>query len=152
MMGRATDENKEFLHKLKEDVAAAGLEDRILFRDEVPIEDLARHFQALDLYIAPQRWEGFGLTPLEAMACGAPVVATKVGAFEELIREDETGHLVEIEDLEAIVDATRSLLTDAEKRAKFGAAARSHVVENFSIEAEAAAIIKIYRALLSEST
>lgn len=148
MMGRATDEHKEFLQGLKDDVANAGLTDRILFRDEVPIAQLAAHFQALDLYIAPQRWEGFGLTPLEAMACGAPVVATKVGAFEELVVEGETGHLVEIEDLEAITAATRRFLSDAEMRARFGAAARAHVEQNFSLEKEAASIISIYQRLL----
>ncbi|MEM9576047.1 MAG: glycosyltransferase family 4 protein [Pseudomonadota bacterium] len=149
IMGRATDEHQGFLQNLKDEVAAAGLAERILFRDEVPIEDLSRHFQALDLYVAPQRWEGFGLTPLEAMACGAPVVATKVGAFEELIVEGETGHLVDVEDLDAIEARTRDLLTDAGKRARFAVAARQNVLERFTIEAEAAAIIGIYRKLLS---
>ena len=151
MMGRATDEHSAFLQGLKDDVAAAGLSDRILFRDEVPIADLARHFQALDLYIAPQRWEGFGLTPLEAMACGAPVVATKVGAFEELIDEGRTGHLVEIEDLDQIIHWTRDLLENDAKRAAFAQAARENVVADFSIQAEAASIIRIYRALLKQA-
>lgn len=151
MMGRATDDNEGFLQGLKDQVAEAGLSDRILFRDEVPIEDLSLHFQALDLYVAPQRWEGFGLTPLEAMACGAPAVATKVGAFEELIQDGTTGYLVDIEDIDAITNATRSLLVDEEKRAQFAAAARQNAVAHFSIEAEAAAILKVYRALLSET-
>ena len=132
----------------EDEVAQAGLLDRILFRDEVPIADLARHFQALDLYIAPQRWEGFGLTPLEAMACGAPVVATRVGAFEELVRDGATGHLADIEDLDAISAATHGLLTDADRRQAFGQSARAHVVDNFSLEAEARAIIAVYRDLL----
>ena len=45
---------------------------------------MPRWYQALDLLVAPQRWEGFGLTPLEAMACGVPVIATTVGAFDEI--------------------------------------------------------------------
>ncbi|WP_227270347.1 glycosyltransferase family 4 protein [Roseobacter weihaiensis] len=151
VMGRATDEHRGFLQALKDEVTAAGLKDRILFRDEVPIAQLAVHFQALDLYIAPQRWEGFGLTPLEAMACGAPVVATKVGAFEELVVEDETGYLVEIEDLEALTAAARRLLSDAEQRAAFGQAARTHVEQNFSLKKEAASIISIYQRLLGAS-
>jgi mannosyltransferase len=149
VMGRATDEHTDFLAGLKAEVAAAGLDSRILFRDEVPIADLARHFQALDLYIAPQRWEGFGLTPLEAMACGAPVVATRVGAFEELVVEGVTGHLVAVEDLDAISRASFDLLTDPDKRARLGAAARAHVVERFSLQAEADAILAIYRQLLA---
>ncbi|MEM9639724.1 MAG: glycosyltransferase family 4 protein, partial [Pseudomonadota bacterium] len=148
IMGRATADHEAFLAKLKEDVAAAGLSDRILFRDEVPIADLSRHFQALDLYVAPQRWEGFGLTPLEAMACGAPVVATKVGAFEELVVEGETGYLVEIEDAAAIADRIRRLLNDPDALTRMSDAARHNVVDNFRIEQEAASIIEIYRKLL----
>ncbi len=151
MMGRATDENTGFLQDLKEAVRDADLTDRILFRDEVPIADLVRHFQALDLYVAPQRWEGFGLTPLEAMACGAPVVATRVGAFEELVRDGATGFLIDVEDVDALVRHTSDLLADPDKRAKFASAARVHVTENFSLQAEAASIISVYRNLLSET-
>ncbi|WP_298969938.1 glycosyltransferase family 4 protein [uncultured Roseobacter sp.] len=149
IMGRATAEHQDFLKKLKDDVESAGLSDRILFRDEVPIADLARHFQALDLYVAPQRWEGFGLTPLEAMACGAPVVATKVGAFEELVVEGETGHLVEIEDAPAIADRVSQILSSPENLQSMSEAARQNVVDNFRIEQEAAAIIAVYRKLLA---
>lgn len=149
IMGRATAEHQAFLQKLKDEVADAGFTDRILFRDEVPIADLARHFQALDLYVAPQRWEGFGLTPLEAMACGAPVVATKVGAFEELIVEGETGHLVGIEDAPAIADRVRRILSDPDAFQAMSKAARENVVRNFRIELEAASIIAVYRKLLT---
>ena len=149
IMGRATDEHSDFLDGLKRDVADAGLSERILFRDEVPVEDLARHFQALELYVAPQRWEGFGLTPLEAMSCGAPVVATRVGAFEDLIIPDTTGYLINIEDLDAMTSHVLGLLQDDKKRIKMGTAARAHVVENFSLQKEASSIIAIYRDLLA---
>jgi mannosyltransferase len=148
MMGRATEENRAFLEGLKTEVAAAGLSGRILFRDEVPLAQLAVHFQALDLYVAPQRWEGFGLTPLEAMACGAPVVATRVGAFEDLIADGATGYLVEVGDVDAIASHVRGLITNAGQRATFGSAARRHVVAQFSIEREATALVELYRALL----
>lgn len=149
MMGRTTSEHESFLQELKTQVADAGLGDRVLFRDEVPIAQLAAHFKALDLYVAPQRWEGFGLTPLEAMACGAPVVATRVGAFEELIVEGETGHLVAIEDENAIVTAVSDLLADRDRLRRMGQAARVHVAQHFRIEQEAAAIIAVYRRLLA---
>ncbi|NHM18073.1 glycosyltransferase family 4 protein [Tritonibacter mobilis] len=149
MMGRATPDNAEFLKGLKDEVAAAGLSDRILFRDEVAVEDVPRHFQALDLYVAPQRWEGFGLTPLEAMACGAPAVATRVGAFEELVVPGETGTLCDIEDLDKITADIIELLSDEPRLQEMSAAARAHVAQTFRLEGEAAAIIAIYRALLN---
>ncbi|MBT8153685.1 glycosyltransferase family 4 protein [Epibacterium ulvae] len=149
MMGRATADNAEFLQDLKDKVTAAGLEDQILFRDEVAVEDVPRHFQALDLYVAPQRWEGFGLTPLEAMACGAPAVATKVGAFEELVVPGETGTLCEIEDIDKITADIAECLSDANRLAQMSKNSRAHVVKNFRLEGEAAAIIAIYRDLLN---
>ncbi|TNJ42697.1 glycosyltransferase family 4 protein [Phaeobacter sp. B1627] len=149
MMGRATADNAEFLQGLRDEVTAAGLADRILFRDEVPVAEVPRHFQALDLYVAPQRWEGFGLTPLEAMACGAPAVATRVGAFEELVRPGQTGTLCEIGDLSQITADIISCLSDEAKLHEMAQAARDHVTANFRLEGEAQAIIAIYRGLLS---
>ncbi|NIZ12369.1 glycosyltransferase family 4 protein [Phaeobacter sp. HF9A] len=148
MMGRATADNTDFLQGLKDEVAAAGLSERILFRDEVPVEDVPRHFQALDLYVAPQRWEGFGLTPLEAMSCGAPAVATRVGAFEELVVPGETGTLCDIEELDKITADIIALTADEAGLHQMSRAARSHVEQNFRLEGEAAAIIAIYKKLL----
>ncbi len=149
MMGRATEAHAAFLQDLKAQVAAAHLTDRIHFRDEVPIADLAAHFQALDLYVAPQRWEGFGLTPLEAMACGAPVIATRVGAFEDLILEGETGHLLDPGSAETIAQTTISMLDNRARLASMGQRARAHMEARFRIEGEARAIIAVYRDLLA---
>ncbi|MEM1352494.1 MAG: glycosyltransferase family 4 protein [Pseudomonadota bacterium] len=151
MMGRATEDHSSFLQNLKDKVEEAGQSDRIFFRDEVPFEDLAAHFQALDLYVAPQRWEGFGLTPLEAMACGAPVIATRVGAFEELVVDGVTGHLVDIEDVDEMVRTLSALVSDDAQREVFGTAARAHVVARFSIETEVKAINALYRDLLNRA-
>ncbi len=150
VMGRATDDNADYLADLKSKVAGAGYGDRVVFRDEVPMEQLADHFRALDLYVAPQRWEGFGLTPLEAMACGAPVVATRVGAFEDLILDQKTGYLVDIEDVAAIADRLEKLLTDDELREQMGRAARHRATQEFTLQKEADAIIQVYRQLLAE--
>ena len=148
MMGRATAEHQAFLDNLKAQATEAGLGGRVHFRDEVPIDALADHFRALDLYVAPQRWEGFGLTPLEAMACGAPVVATRVGAFEELVVDGTTGRLIDIEDVEGMAAAVAALLQNPATRAVWGRAARQHVRDNFRLQQEADAITEVYRQLL----
>ena len=99
VMGRAVDKDQDFVDNLKARVTDAGLGKRLLFLPEVPVWEMANWYQVLDLYVAPQRWEGFGLTPLEAMACGVPVVATRVGAFEELVVDGETGRLIDAGDV-----------------------------------------------------
>lgn len=150
VMGRATEQHRAYLADLQAQVAAAGLSDRILFLAEVTVDRMADWYGALDLYVAPQRWEGFGLTPLEAMACGAPVVATRVGAFEELLTP-ETGTLIAPEDGPAMQAAIARWLDDPTALAAAGKAARHHAVEQHGIEAEARALVAIYRALLDRA-
>lgn len=144
VMGRATEKHTAFLSGLRRQVAEAGLSERILFCPEVPVWEMADWYRVLDLFVAPQRWEGFGLTPLEAMACGVPVVATRVGAFEELVAEGETGHLVPPGAPEALAEATLRLLARPGALAQMGAAARARAVAQFRIEEEARAIGAVY--------
>jgi len=148
VMGRATEKYEAFEQGLKERVRAEAMQDRVLFLPEVPVGDIADFYRVLDLYVAPQRWEGFGLTPIEAMACGVPVVATRVGAFEKLVVQDTTGLLVDADDIPALSDAINSALSDRDRLANWAVAGRSYVMSDFSIEREAAALVKIYRRLL----
>lgn len=146
VMGRATEKHRAYLAELKRQAAPFG--DRVLFPPEVPVAQVADWYGALDLYVAPQRWEGFGLTVLEAMACGVPVVATRVGAFEELI-SCEAGRLVAPGDPAALGAAIAPLLDDDALRAAAGRAARAHVAAHHAIEGEAEALVALYRRLLA---
>ncbi|WP_417808298.1 glycosyltransferase family 4 protein [Thioclava sp.] len=148
VMGRAVGEHGAFLEGLKARVAKSGLAGRILFLPEVSVDKMADWYRVLDLYIAPQRWEGFGLTPIEAMACGVPVVATRVGAFEEIVT-DETGALVDPGDPAALATAAAPFLDDPARLAAAKIAARAHAETDFRIEGEAAALVAIYREMLA---
>ncbi|MDQ7776011.1 glycosyltransferase family 4 protein [Paracoccus aminovorans] len=147
--GRVTADNQTFTAELQSRIAAAGLSDRIRFLGEVPWAQVVRNYQAIDLFAAPARWEGFGLTPLEAAACGVPTVAARVGAYETLIRDGETGSLVAREDVDALTDALARWLDDDAGRRAAGNAARTHVAANHAIEGEARAIVEVYRRLLA---
>jgi mannosyltransferase len=147
--GRATAKHIAFENDLKARVTKAGLADRILFVGEhTNINDW---YRALDLFVAPQRWEGFGLTPLEAMATGVPVVATEVGAFSELLvtGEGETGQFVARDNLDAMAAATAEMMDDEPRRLAAAARSRQHTCANFSIEGEAAKLGDIYAAVAS---
>ncbi len=148
VMGRATDTHAAFLRDLVAGVGAGGLTGRIRFLPEVPVDGIADWYRVLDLFVAPQRWEGFGLTPIEAMACGVPVVATRVGAFEEIVEDGVTGTLCDPGDPEGLASGVARWLDDPAGRATAGAAARGRVLARFRIEDEAAALVKIYRRLL----
>ena len=147
LVGRATFAHTDFAAELRDKIAAAGLDERFLILPEAGTSEMPRWYRALDVFVAPQRWEGFGVTPLEAMATGLPVVATTVGAFPEIVADD-TGILVAPSDVEALAAATARLLDDPERAEEMGAAGRVRVAAEFSIETEAGKILEVYRALL----
>lgn len=142
--GRVTADNRGFADALVARVKAAGLEERILFLGEVP--DIRAWYRRLTLYVAPSRNEGFGLTPLEAMASRTAVVASDAGAYAEMIVAG-TGRVVPAGDGEALRDAIRPYLDDPQMAAAQGEAALRHVRENFALIHEANAIAAVYDRL-----
>jgi mannosyltransferase len=144
--GRATPEHRAFEDDLKARVARAGLSDRILFVGEH--RDIERWYRALSLYVAPQRWEGFGLTPLEAMASGVPVVATDVGAFSELVEDGVTGTIVPRDDLAAVKASLSTYLKKLDLIAYQGKNGRARVTSHFQLSGEAERIVSIYEGLI----
>lgn len=140
--GRTTVEHLAFEKELHDRIAAAGLTERIKFVGEHT--DIDRWYKALDLFVAPQRWEGFGLTPLEAMASGVPVVANDVGAFSELIKEGVTGHVVGMPFLENQILSIERLMSKDKLLQSQSQQSLVHVVENYSLLGEAQAIMRVY--------
>ncbi|TCK28822.1 mannosyltransferase [Ancylobacter aquaticus] len=148
VLGRATGAHTAFFADQRAKVEKAGLADRILFPGEVATSDIALWYRALDLYVAPQRWEGFGVTPLEAMACAVPVIATRVGAFDELVIEGQTGSIIPPGDVGEMAAAVSAFLQlDEAAAAAVARAARDHVVATHSIEVEAQKINAVYESV-----
>lgn len=147
VMGRAVGHHAAFLASLQRRVQEAGLSDRILFPPEVPPSATPDWYAALDVFVAPQRWEGFGVTPLEAMASGVPVVATTVGAFPEIVVPGVTGALIPPGDPQAMSAEVTRLLDHEPERTRMGKEGRLHVAQHFTLESEAEAINAVYRSL-----
>ncbi len=148
VMGLATGKHTKFLDGLRTKISTAGLESRLLILPEVPVDEMAKWYQALGLFVAPQRSEGFGLTPLEAAACGVPTIASRVGAFEELIVDHKTGRLVDTGNLQMMTRTIDEAVADRAWLRSAGTAAHQHVSDGFSIEQEATALVRIYQNLL----
>ena len=150
--GRATAEHEGFERGLKQKVAAAGLADRIIFLGEVPFVSpeggIAAWYRRLSVYVAPSRTEGFGLTPLEAMACDTAVVASDAGAYPELIVEGQTGYTVPAGNQLAMQTAIEYYLRDPALAVRHGKAGLERVREHFPLQREAAAIGEVYKTLL----
>ncbi len=114
-----------------------------------PRADAAAVMAALDLFVLPSRWEGFGLVLLEAMAAGRPVVASRVSAIPEVVADGETALLVPPGDAAALAAAMQALLDDPARRQAMGAAGRRRVAERFAPAAMVAATLDLYAAALA---
>ena len=126
---------------LKDHVATAGLGERIIFLGH--IKDMATVYAALDLLVAPSRWEGFGLMIVEAMAAGCPVVASSAGAIPEVA--GGAARLVAVEDAGELAQAIAE--TGPEMRATMVAAGRKRAAD-FGWPRAAAAVEALYERVL----
>lgn len=140
--GRVTSEHESFAKELRDKVDAAGLSDRVQFLGEVP--DIRPWYRRLSLYVAPSRNEGFGLTPLEAMACAVPVVTSDAGAYAEMTVEGETGSVVAAGDGPALRNAIEPYLADPDRTRLAGQRALEHVHRVFPLAREADEILTVY--------
>ena len=140
--GRVTAEHKGFADELRRRIAAAGLAERILFLGEVP--DVAVWYRRATLYVAPSRNEGFGLTPLEAMASATAVVASDAGSYSEIVTPGVTGSVVSAGDGEGLREAIRPYLADPELALAHGANGLDDVRVRFRLEGEAAGLREVY--------
>ncbi|MEU6549893.1 glycosyltransferase family 4 protein [Streptomyces sp. NPDC046915] len=113
------------------------------------VADTSPWYQAADLVVLPSRWEGMALAPLEAMACGRPVVVTDVdGARESLPSSFAAQCLVPPQDPAVLAGAVTELLLDPPLRESLGDRARRHVLSTHDVRHTAQAVADVYRDLL----
>ncbi len=146
--GRTTSDHLAFERELKAKIAAVGLTERVIFLGDV--EDIAIWYRRFTLFVAPSRKEGFGLTPLEAMASQTAIVTSDAGSFPAMIKPGVNGAMVPAGDGEALTAAIEPFLRDPERTRQKGRAALEFVHANFSMAAEARGIRAIYDRLWSE--
>lgn len=145
VVGNVVPRQRDFASALKQRVEVAGLSERITFLGHV---DDARDFiRAVDICVAPSRNEGFGLTPLEAMSSGVPVVASSAGSYAETVKHDSTGLLFETGDARSLEQSVVALMDDDLLRRRLGTAGREHVVASHSVRREAETLLDIYCSL-----
>ncbi|WP_369195556.1 glycosyltransferase family 4 protein [Streptomyces djakartensis] len=120
------------------------------------VADVVPWYQAADLVVLPSRWEGMALAPLEAMACGRPVVVSDVGGARESLPPGLVPHcLVPALAPEDLARAVADLLLDAPLRRSLGDQGRRHVLSTHDVRRTARAVADVYRELLgarAEST
>jgi len=132
-------------------VARLGLGPAVRFVSGLSDVDLAELFQRAEVAVVPSRFEGFSLPAVEAMACGAPLVATTAGALPEVVGPDGHAALhVPPADPEALAAAVGRLLDDAALRARLGAAGRERVLARYTWRRTAMSTAAWYRAAIDQ--
>jgi D-inositol-3-phosphate glycosyltransferase len=127
--------------------AALGIADRVMLFPPQPQPRLADFYAAADVALVPSRSESFGLVALEAQACGTPVVAAAVGGLRFVVRDAETGFLVEGHDPSDHADRLLRLLADPGLARRMGdEGARQSL--RFTWDATAAELLSVYRELV----
>ncbi|MEU6908562.1 glycosyltransferase [Streptomyces coeruleorubidus] len=126
----------------------AGVADRVRFTGAVPSEQVPPLLRSADVVVCPADYEPFGIVPLEAMACGVPVVASAVGGQLDTVADPGTGRLVPPRDPEALARAVAGLLADPAARAACGAAGRRRVLGRYGWGQVAAATEAAYCEVL----
>lgn len=142
IMGHGPD--KPRLRKLTEQL---GIRTRVTFTPSTSKDN--RHLGNIDLFVEPSYQEGLGLSVLQAMASGVPVVASGVGGIFSLIEDGETGKLVPKGDAHALAEAIRELLANPMRRLDMARHARERVEAEFSAGAVADAVLDFCATRLS---
>jgi L-malate glycosyltransferase len=130
--------------ELKRRVKELEIENDVIFRGYIPLELLPDVYSSMDIFANLSRHESFGVSVLEAGSCELPVVASSKGGLNEVMVDNETGFLVNLDDEESIIEKFQLLLDDSQLRIEMGKKGRRFVIENYSWEESVNKMISAY--------
>jgi D-inositol-3-phosphate glycosyltransferase len=129
--------------------AELGIADKVTFFDAVPHAELPLYYNAADICVVPSYYESFGLVAVEAMACGVPVIASRVGGLKETVQDGQTGYLVPWLCPEPFSERLELLLNNEPLRRSLGREART-AAERYHWSEVAARVEDVYHELVSQ--
>jgi len=123
----------ELENKLKSLTRELGLEEKVIFLGQVDYKDIPEHLQASDIFCRPSLSEGLGSSFIEAMACGLPIIGTRVGGIPDILHDGGDGLFCEVKSPEDINDKIKMLLNNEQlyKKLSFGAAHNVKLIYNW---------------------
>ena len=128
-----------------------GMLQRVNFAGVVSDQELYRCYANADLLLLTSRYESFGLSVIEAMSFGLPVVAWKAGGVCETVIDGETGTLVDVEDRAGLIEAVGRLTTDPDLRRRYGERGRRRYLSHYSTTISIPRTIAAYRKIVETS-
>jgi D-inositol-3-phosphate glycosyltransferase len=145
----ATLDDDDEVARLRAIAAAEGVADRVHFVGRVAPAEMPGLMRSADVVACLPAYEPFGLVPLEAMACGRPVVAARVGGLADTVVDGHTGLHVPPGDADAAARAIGALLADPARAARLGRAGRARAQARYGWDRIAAATEAVYRDVLA---
>jgi len=137
--------------KIRKTVQKGGLVNRFKFIRTADKATLRRYYSNASVFLLPSYYEGLPLSLLEAMSCGAPVVATSVGGIKEIIKHGQSGFLVRPGDLEALAQSVVYLISNPLLGRQLGENARKRIMDSFTWKKVVERLVTCYVAALSEN-
>jgi len=147
IVGKTTVKYQKFKDSLLGKIEHAGLQANFFFLDEVEYEQMPDVYAGLDIVCTPALYEGFGLVPIEAMVSGTAIIASKTGAYEDMVVPGLTGELIECGDSEMLFQHLREFLDCTDLVTKYKLAGKDRVFNNFAIANEIEGISAVYSRL-----
>ncbi len=141
VIGGKRDERRQDLYTL---VSEFGMEGRILFTDFVPETEIFELYRQAELFVFPSLYEGFGLPPLEAMACGVPVICSNAASLPEVV--GDAAIQVNASDVNELADAIRTVLTNTDLREELKLKGQRRALQ-FSWEHAARQLMQVYERI-----
>jgi D-inositol-3-phosphate glycosyltransferase len=135
--------------RLEQLAGRLGISERVSFVGAVSHDRLPEYYAAADVTVMPSSYESFGLVAVESLACGTPVVATRIGGLRTIVRDGETGVLVPWRDPALFAEALGRVLRDDVLRARLASAARASVM-HFGWDSIAEQHLGLYADVLAE--
>ncbi len=149
--GEAKNQDAAYAAALRQTIAAHGLGGRVTLLGRVSQDEIRRQLGQASVFVLPSLQENSPMAIAEAMAVGVPVISSNRCGMPYMIREGETGFLLDPEDVSALADRLAALLADAPRRRAMGQAAREDAVERFHPRAVADRTLEAYRTMLREA-
>lgn len=137
-----------YMRHLRSLLKSRGIVEYVIFHGLARGSSVPRYFKSADICVFPSKYEGFGITVLEAMASGIPVIASDIGSFREIVSDGKDGVLFKSGDAGALSRAILTLYKDSSLRKKLSQTALE-TVKKYSWEAVAAEYVSLYRTLSS---
>ncbi len=126
-------------------IAELDIADSVVLHGSIGQDKIVDFFHAADVFCLPSFGEGVPVVLMEAMACGLPVVTSRIAGIQELVQDQVSGYVVPPGRADLVADAVAALAADPTRRAAFGAAGRATVCEQFDITKIGPAIAQLHQ-------